>query len=218
MCCEIMFLEMRRRWRPARCANGLLPSVLFQLPDQTEAVHLQFSCHAVKWVLDWMQATGRLSESDKQRRPLILAQMHRMALQMGQRGEPPPDYQQLVDQGLAMEAAEVVYFVQGLIERAWEMLADPKASKAEKAGAIHDALLAGCMFGYLPPLRISVLLSILRDLVRCSPVFGCVLDDQGALQWHKTCKMLPGCRRRRALMPILHALPSTAVEVTCALH
>lgn len=172
----------------------------------------------MNWVLDWLRATGQLSDSEEQRRQLILAQMQKMALQLGQRGTPPPDYQQLVDEGKAMEAAEVVMFVEALIDRAWEVFQDPAASKTQKARALHDALIAGCMFSYLPPLRISVLLSICCDLVRCIPVVGCVLDSQTALHRHRTCNNFGSASAVQCFNTACIAQQNCASLPPCALH
>lgn len=122
--------------------------------------------------MDWLKANDRLSAIEERRSERILAQMAKMAAQLGKRRAPVRDYQQLVDSGQAMEAAEVVMFVEALIKRAWEKLADPTVCLADKATALQQALAAGFNFGHIPCLRITVVLSICRDLVRCSPVLG----------------------------------------------
>ena len=93
-----------------------------------------------------------------------LETLETMAREMGSiRHRPKRDQESMAEEGGWMDAVEVVYFVNKVVTAAQAALGAAGrlgASTPQVAWQLHDALLVAFNFGYMPPLRPSVIVTV----------------------------------------------------------
>ena len=142
-------------------------------PPLLQAVHA--GIRVVSWLLRRPKMSGRIQEMEE-----VLGWLKSMSKQLGNNMVAKPksnEPEALKQQNKWLDAPQLLQRVETVRLEALQKLKDMDEgiiSKLEAAGYVHDALLAVCCFGYMPPMRDN---SVLLTLIMPQYVGRCIHKD-----------------------------------------
>lgn len=122
-------------------------------------------------VVTWLQVTGQLSNSDTSRVPQYMCWLHNLQHQLSHHiiPQPSPSLTQLISQGRWMQPDQLLRCIDQVYKQARVVVLDAAAAgfttdslPRPKVVQVMEALFCCLFYGYIPPLRPSVAISLQR--------------------------------------------------------
>lgn len=142
--------------------------------QRTVAQHVQ----AITKVVVYLGSTGQLSPWSQELLPTYLIWLHRVSSQLDASSPPtiPATPEELMEEGRWLPAPQLALIMQRLYDKAMVVAAKQHWSVGDAVFVMH-ACICCCLFGFIPPLRSSVIQSLLAPGFsgRC-PHVNCTYD------------------------------------------
>ena len=122
-------------------------------------------------VVTWLQVTGHLSRNDTARLPGYMSWLHNLQHQLRAHitPQPPPSLNQLINQGRWMQPGQLMKCLdtvysqaKGVVLAAAAAGFTPDSLPRPKVVQVMEALFCCLFFGFIPPMRPSVAISLQR--------------------------------------------------------